>query len=88
MELAYPQHRGKLTTMYNTFWYVGSIISAWKVYGTIKEPGETAWRIPVGIQALMPTLQLLGVFTLPESPRWLCSKDRGAGAMKILAKVR
>ncbi|KAK1625704.1 general substrate transporter [Colletotrichum phormii] len=29
MELAYPQHRGRLTVMYNSLWYVGSIIAAW-----------------------------------------------------------
>lgn len=35
----------------------------------------------------MPMLQLLGVFSLPESPRWLCSKDRDAEAFEILAKA-
>lgn len=87
MELAYPQHRGKLTTLYNTLWYVGSIIAAWTVYGTVKYTGNTSWRLPVALQALMPFIQLLGVFTLPESPRWLCSKARGPEALEILAKV-
>ncbi|OIW30413.1 MFS transporter [Coniochaeta ligniaria NRRL 30616] len=86
MELAYPQHRGRLTTLYNTLWYVGSIIAAWTVYGTIKYTGNTSWRLPVALQALMPFIQLLGVFTLPESPRWLCSKDRGSEALETLAK--
>ena len=87
MELAYPQHRGRLTVMYNTIWYVGSIIAAWTVYGTIKYTGEVSWRVPVALQALMPFLQLIGIFTLPESPRWLCSKDRGNEAFEILVKV-
>ncbi|KAF5672749.1 MFS SP sugar:H+ symporter [Fusarium denticulatum] len=87
MELAYPQHRGRLTVMYNTLWYVGSIIAAWTVFGTVKYAGEASWRVPVALQALMPTLQLLGVFTLPESPRWLCSKGRNAEALDILTKV-
>ncbi|KAK2780621.1 hypothetical protein FQN53_001096 [Emmonsiellopsis sp. PD_33] len=47
MELAYSQHRGKLTTLYNTLWYVGSIIAAWTVYGTIKYRGHVSWRVPV-----------------------------------------
>jgi MFS family permease len=88
MELAYPQHRGRLTVMYNTLWYVGSIIAAWAVFGTIKYTGEASWRVPVALQALMPTLQLLGVFTLPESPRWLCSKGRNEEALNVLVKVR
>ncbi|KAM0555076.1 hypothetical protein ACHAPJ_006425 [Fusarium lateritium] len=86
MELAYPQHRGRLTVMYNTLWYVGSIIAAWTVFGTIKYTGEASWRVPIALQALMPTLQLIGVFTLPESPRWLCSKGKDEKALAILIK--
>ena len=88
MELAYPQHRGKLTTLYNTLWYVGSIVAAWTVYGTIQYESDVSWRVPVAVQAVMPLIQLLGIFLLPESPRWLCSKDRGEEAMQILIKVK
>lgn len=27
-EIAHPRHRGKLTTLYNTLWYLGAIIAA------------------------------------------------------------
>ncbi|KAK3052456.1 hypothetical protein LTR09_006310 [Extremus antarcticus] len=86
MELAHPQHRGKLTTMYNTLWYVGSIIAAWTVFGTLKYAGDAAWRIPVGLQALMPFIQFVGIWFLPESPRWLVSKDKAEQALKVLVK--
>ncbi len=29
LELSYPTHRGKFTSIYNSSWYLGSIISAW-----------------------------------------------------------
>ena len=87
MELSHPQHRGTLTTMYNTLWYVGSIIAAWTVFGTIKYTSDAAWRIPVGMQAAMPFVQLVGIWLLPESPRWLCSKDRLDEAFAVLVKV-
>jgi hypothetical protein len=61
--------------MYNTLWYVGSIIAAWTMYGTVKYPGNASWKIPVALQALMPVVQLVGIWLLPESPHWLCSKD-------------
>lgn len=87
MELAHPAHRGKLTTMYNTLWFVGSIVAAWTVYATVGYTTDAAWRIPVGVQAVMPAAQLLGIWFLPESPRWLCAKDRGDEALRVLVKV-
>jgi len=74
--------------MYNTLWYVGSIVAAWTVFGTIGYSGEAAWRVPVALQALMPLVQFVGIWLLPESPRWLCSKDREEDALKVLIKVR
>lgn len=56
-ELAHPRHRGPLTTMYNTLWYLGSIIAAWTVYGTVKYTTNASWRIPVALQAMMPLVQ-------------------------------
>lgn len=88
VELAYPQHRGKLTTMYNTLWFVGSIVAAWTVFGTQRYTSDASWRIPVAVQAAMPVIQLALIFCLPESPRWLCSKDRLDEAFAVLVKVR
>ncbi|CAI7598318.1 unnamed protein product [Penicillium manginii] len=85
-ELAHPQHRGKLTTMYNTLWYVGAIVAAWTVFGTIKYTSEASWRIPVAMQAAMPIIQFLGIWFLPESPRWLCANNRYEEAFEVLVK--
>jgi hypothetical protein len=74
--------------MYNTLWYVGSIVAAWTVFGTIGYKGDAAWRVPIALQALMPLIQFVGIWLLPESPRWLCSKDREEDALKVLIKVR
>lgn len=47
--------------MYNTLWYVGSIVAAWTVFGTIGYQGDAAWRVPVALQALMPLIQFVGI---------------------------
>ncbi|KAE9573532.1 Lactose permease [Colletotrichum fructicola] len=84
-ELAYPPQRGKVTALYNTFFYFGSIFAAWCTYGTFKNPTAWSWRIPSLLQGAIPVIQLLGLFFLPESPRWLMSRGRKDEARKVFA---
>ncbi|KAI1060978.1 hypothetical protein LB507_010156 [Fusarium sp. FIESC RH6] len=84
-ELAYPTHRGKLTALYNTSFYLGGIIAAWCTFGTFKLDTTWSWRIPSLLQGALPAIQLLAVYFLPESPRWLVAHGRREEARKILA---
>lgn len=68
-ELSFPTHRGKMTAMYNTSYYLGAILAAWATYATFKIQSTWAWRIPSGLQAAYPIIQCIFVFWLPESPR-------------------
>jgi MFS family permease len=68
-ELAYPTHRGKITALFNTFFYFGAIAAAWSTYGTFKLQSTWAWRIPSALQSAIPCMQLLGFYFVPESPR-------------------
>ncbi|KAL1981045.1 hypothetical protein VTN96DRAFT_3110 [Rasamsonia emersonii] len=72
----------RCTTSYIWLKNIGAIIA----FGTVKYTTDAGWRIPQSLQVLMPGLQLLLVFLLPESPRWLCSKDRADEALPVLVK--
>ncbi|KAF5005209.1 hypothetical protein FDECE_8330 [Fusarium decemcellulare] len=85
-ELAYPTHRGKLTALYNTSFYLGGIIAAWCTFSTFKYQSNWSWRLPSILQGLMPLIQVLALYFLPESPRWLVAHGRSAEARKILVK--
>ena len=85
-EMAHPSWRGTLTGLYNTTWYIGSIIASWVVYGCSYIDNLDAWRIPIWCQMITSGIVVLGVLWLPESPRWLMAQDRPDEAAKVLAK--
>lgn len=76
-----------MTTIYNTIWYVSAILAAWTTFGTLNHiVGDLSWRLPVGLQCAMPGIQLLTLWVLPESARWLIARGKYAQAKKILTK--
>lgn len=87
-ELAYPTHRAVITAYYNNLWYLGAILAAWVTYGTyfMGPSNSWSWRIPSLLQGFMPLLQVLFVYLLPESPRYLILKGRHDEARKVLVK--
>ncbi|KAF2799173.1 general substrate transporter [Melanomma pulvis-pyrius CBS 109.77] len=86
-EVTHPRHRGRVTTIYNTAWYLGAILAAWTTFGTLNHvQGDLSWRLPTGLQCAMPGVLLLAVYMVPESPRWLIGKGKHAEAKSILTK--
>jgi sugar porter (SP) family MFS transporter len=84
-EIAHPQHRGRITTVYNCLWNLGALICAWIAFGTSHINGNWSWRIPTLLQAFPSVIQLAFIWWIPESPRWLLSKDRDSEALRMLA---
>ncbi|OAP59671.1 hypothetical protein AYL99_06969 [Fonsecaea erecta] len=85
-ELCHPQHRGRVTTVYNQLWDIGSIAATWITFGTFTMKNNWAWRIPSILQAFPTFILFCFIWIIPESPRWLISKDRHAEALTTLAK--
>ncbi|KAI8194729.1 Lactose permease [Colletotrichum sp. SAR 10_65] len=85
-ELAYPAHRATATALSSTTYSVGAILAAWVAFGSFRIPDSWAWRAPTVVQAGPSAMVLIGLFFLPESPRWLCSKGREQTALDILTK--
>ena len=87
-ELAYPTHRPVLVGYYNNLWYLGALVAAWVTYGTyFMGSGESwSWRIPSLLQGFFPLFQVVFVYMMPESPRYLVQKDRHEEARKVLIK--
>ncbi|KAK3395284.1 hexose transporter protein [Podospora didyma] len=86
-ELVHPQHRAIYSTIYNTLWYLGSLVGSWVAFGTNKLDGQWSWRVPCLLQAIPSIVQIIFIWTVPESPRWLISKGKHQKAKEILARV-
>ncbi|CCT61161.1 hypothetical protein IAQ61_005020 [Plenodomus lingam] len=86
IETAHPAFRGQITGLYNTFWFVGSILAAGVARGSNNLPGNQSWKVPVWLQMLFPALILLLAWFLPESPRWLYTRGRQSEAKKVLTR--
>jgi sugar porter (SP) family MFS transporter len=85
-EIAHPAQRSTATALFLTFYSVGSIVAGWCTFGTFRIDGTASWRIPSALQGFPSVIQLLFVWFVPESPRWLVSKGRNEEALAVLAK--
>ena len=86
-EIAHPRHRGVVTASFQAVWFWGAILADAVSLGTLHIENSTwSWRVPCLVQCVFPGIQLLGLFMIPESPRWLVSKDRRDEALQILAR--
>jgi sugar porter (SP) family MFS transporter len=85
-ELAYPHHRSVCTALSNAGYSAGSIVAAWVCFGTLHVNNNWAWRIPCLVQIPFSVVQMIGVFFMPDSPRWYIAKDRESEALDILIK--
>lgn len=83
-EIAHPAQRSTATALFLTFYSVGSIVAGWCTFGTFRIDSTASWRIPSALQALPSTIQLLAIWFVPESPRWLVSKGRNEEAHAML----
>ncbi|CAG8093142.1 unnamed protein product [Penicillium salamii] len=86
-ELAHPRHRVFFGSLYNTSFYLGALLAGWVAFGSYRIPGDWAWRLPTLLQVGPACIQLIFVWFLDESPRWLAYKGRGEEAYKVLVKT-
>lgn len=85
-ELAHPNERQILTSLFQTTWYIGTTAAAWITFGTYNIDSNWAWRIPSILQILGPVIQIFSIWFLPESPRWLMATGKREAAKDILIK--
>ena len=85
-EIAPARSRGSLVSLNQLMIVIGISVSFFSNYFLLPL-GMNSWRWMLGVQALPATLYFVLLILVPESPRWLVSKGREAGARAALAAV-
>jgi len=84
-EICHPQHRARLTAVYNCLWNLGSLFVAWIAWATINIPNSWSWRSITLMQIIPSVFQIAFIYWVPESPRWLIFKGKNEKALQMLS---
>jgi MFS family permease len=81
--------RGGLVDIHAVFLLFGYTVQGWVGFGFYfwTTGGDNTWRPPLALQCAWPMLLLMGLYWIPESPRWLILQDRVEEANAILTKL-
>lgn len=86
-EIAPPKIRGVIVGLQTQMISIGYASSNWiGVFGSFAA-GNAAWRIPLGLQCLPAIILIVGLFWLPESPRWLVQHGKYEEAHSVIRKL-
>ncbi|KAI5367897.1 Putative major facilitator, sugar transporter, major facilitator superfamily [Septoria linicola] len=87
-EVAPRKVRGAIVSAYQFAITIGLMLASCVGYATRDQDNSVAYRIPIGIQFLWALILSIGLFLLPESPRYYVKMGRYDKAVRALARVR
>ena len=81
-EIAPPDRRGMMITLYQLFITIGIMLSY-----IVDLASAPHWRVMFGLGAVPGVVLAVGMSFMPSSPRWLASRGRMAEAKKVLDRT-
>lgn len=87
-EICPKKVRGALVSGYQFCITIGILLANCVVYGTQNRRDTGSYRIPIAIQFLWAIIIAVGLFLLPESPRYYVKKGQLEKAAQALSSVR
>lgn len=87
-EIAPRQIRGAIVSGYQFCITIGLLLASCVDYGTQNYTDTGSYRIPVALQMLWAIILAIGLFFLPESPRYFVKRGKLDAAADALARLR
>jgi sugar porter (SP) family MFS transporter len=85
-EIASAESRGALSSLPDICISLGIILGYVSNYMLARLPLVYGWRTMLGLGALPSAALAVGVFAMPESPRWLAMRGRSEEALAVLRR--
>ncbi|EXJ81244.1 hypothetical protein A1O3_07534 [Capronia epimyces CBS 606.96] len=86
-EVAPPRIRGMLAGLQQWNIGLGFVCAQWIGYGSSLVEGPFSWRFPLSIQVLPSLVLTIGVWLLPESPRYLAERGQTDQTLAVLRRL-
>ncbi|GME76450.1 unnamed protein product [Ambrosiozyma monospora] len=87
-EISPKKVRGAIVSGYQFCITIGLLLASCVDYGTQDRTDSGSYRIPIAIQLLWALILGIGLFLLPDSPRFYVKKGRITKAAEVLAQLR
>ena len=87
-EVAPRKVRGAIVSGYQFCITIGLLLASCVDYATQNRTDTGSYRIPIGIQMLWAIILAIGLFFLPESPRYFVKRGSIDKAADVLARLR
>ncbi|KAL5353318.1 hypothetical protein ACLOAV_001354 [Pseudogymnoascus australis] len=87
-ECSRTTNRGLLICIEGGVIAFGSLIAYWVDYGaSYSSNNDFTWRFPIAFQVVFGIILAVGAWFLPESPRWLLSRDRHEDGLAVISAL-
>lgn len=87
-ECVFAAFRGTAVACYQIMVTFGILMAHVFSYGTRPLSGSAPWRVVVGLALALALILGIGLWTPPESPRWLVHRKRFDEAKRVLSRIR
>lgn len=93
-EISPAKSRGRLVSINQLFIVIGlstaffSNFAVQTFAGTMPVFDEQRWRIMLGIELIPALIWFIGMFTVPETPRWLATQSRWDEVVAVLGRLK